>query len=197
MSGHVEVYYVMSSPWAYLGWLRLRDVLGATGASVTLRPVDVAAVFAASGGLPLAERPKQRRAYRLQELRRWATWLNVELNLEPQHLPVQGRLAERMATALRLSGGNAFDFSHACMRACWAQERDIGDPATLQEIANAQGLNGATLLAAAEGDEAARAFKADTEQAIARGVFGVPWFAVGDEDFWGQDRLEFVERALR
>jgi carboxymethylenebutenolidase len=86
--------------------------------------------------------------------------------------------------------------SGACLQAVWADERDIADPATLVAIAGEQGLDGRDLLAAAQEPAAIAGYQANTEAAIEAGVFGAPTFVIGDELFWGQDRLEFVARAL-
>ena len=153
-------------------------------------------IFPVSGGLPLAKRAPQRQAYRLMELRRWSAHLNAPINLEPRHFPVDEGLAARTVIAHRERGGDPAPLSGAILAAVWVHERNIADPETLRAIADEQGLDGAALLAAAEAVEVAAAYAADTRAAIERGVFGAPTFVVGDELFWGQDRLDFVERAL-
>jgi 2-hydroxychromene-2-carboxylate isomerase len=196
MSKELTVYYALQSPWTYLGWARLRELVAQTGASARWRPIQSGPMFEASGTLPLAQRPKARQAYRLMELRRWRDHLGVPLNLHPKHFPVDESLAARMAIAHRQRGGDVAALSQAMMAAVWAKERDLADRATLLEIASAQGVDGRALLDAAE-DAAVRAeYDGNTRAAIADGVFGVPTFVVGDELFWGQDRLDFVARAL-
>ena len=86
------------------------------------------------------------------------------------------------------------NLAHALMRAVWAEERNIGDADTRAAIVAEQGLDATALAAVA--NQAATAFDAYTEEAIAAQVFGAPWYLVEGEPFWGQDRLEFVERAL-
>ena len=196
MSQTVTVYYALSSPWTYLGWARFRGLAERTGARVDHRPIKVARVFAASGGLPLAKRPKQRQAYRLQELRRWRDHLGMPLNLHPRHFPVDDQLAARMVIACGQRGGDVSRLSEAIMRAVWVEERDIADPGTLEAIAADQGA-GDDLLAAARAPEVEAHYEVNTQAAIEQGVFGVPTFVIGDQLFWGQDRLDFVERALR
>jgi len=193
----VTVYYALSSPWTYLGWARFREIAERTGASVDHRPIKVHEVFAASGGLPLAQRPKQRQAYRLQELRRWRDHLGLPLNLQPRHFPVDDQLAARVVIAHGQRGGDVSRLGEAMMRAVWVEERDIADPATLGAIAAEQGADGDALLAAARAPEVEAHYEVNTHAAIEQGVFGVPTFVIGDELFWGQDRLDFVERALR
>ena len=196
MSKEVTVYYALQSPWTYLGWARLCDLVASSGAIAHYRPVRSGPLFQASGTLPLAERPRQRQAYRLMELRRWRDHLDVPLNLHPKHFPVDEAPAARMVIAHRQQGGDIAALSGAMMRAVWAEERDLADRATLLEIAREQGMDGPALLKAAADPAVQGEYEANTQSAIEQGVFGMPTFVIGDELFWGQDRLDFVARAL-
>lgn len=196
MSKTVTVYYSLGSPWTYLGWQRFRALADQAGADAVYKPVRMADVFKVSGGLPLGQRAAQRRAYRMMELRRWREQLAVPLNLEPKFFPVDDSLAACMVVALGQRGGDMGALSGACLQAVWAEERDIADPATLVAIAGEQGLDGQELLSAAREPAASAGYQANTEDAIAAGVFGAPTFVIGDQMFWGQDRLDFVARAL-
>jgi carboxymethylenebutenolidase len=197
MARTISVYYALQSPWTYLGWQRFRDLAAATGAEVRYRPIKMAPIFAASGGLPLGQRPQQRQAYRLMELERWREHLALPLNLHPQFFPVDEATAALMVIALGQRGGDVGRLSQAMMTAVWAEERNLAERATLLAIAAEQDQDGETLLAVAADDAAQRAYGANTEAALAAGVFGVPTFQIGEELFWGQDRLDFVARALR
>lgn len=192
----VDFYYSLQSPWTYLGFARFREIAARRRAEARYRVIEMAPVFAASGGLPLAQRPRQRQAYRLMELRRWRDHLGLPLNLHPRFFPADERLAAGMVIAHGQQGGDVAALSQALLTAVWAEERDIADPATLRAIAGEQAADGAALLAAAAGQGVLERYAADTRAAIEAGVFGVPTFVVGDELFWGQDRLEFVARAL-
>jgi 2-hydroxychromene-2-carboxylate isomerase len=196
MTKQVAVYYALQSPWTYLGWTRLRELVARTGATAHYRPVQSGPMFEASGTLPLAKRPKQRQAYRLMELRRWRDHLGVQLNLHPKHFPVDESLAARMAIAHRQHGGDIAALSQAMMSAVWAEERDLADRDTLLEIAREQGADGPALLAAAQAPTVQQEYDANTQAAIDQGVFGMPTYVIDDELFWGQDRLDFVARAL-
>jgi carboxymethylenebutenolidase len=196
MSRQVTVYYALQSPWTYLGWARLRELVAKTGAAAHYRPIQSGPLFEASGTLPLARRPKQRQAYRLMELRRWRDHLGVPLNLHPKHFPVDESLAARIAIAHRQRGGDIAVLSQAMMSAVWVEERDLADRATLLEIAREQGADGPALLEAAQDETVRSEYDANTRAAIEQGVFGVPTFVIGGELFWGQDRLDFVARAL-
>jgi 2-hydroxychromene-2-carboxylate isomerase len=145
VSREVTVYYVLQSPWTYLGWARLRKIVARTGAAAHYRPVQSGPMFEASGTPPLAKRPQQRQAYRLMELRRWRDHLGVPLNLHPRYFPVDEMLAARMAIAHGRRGGDIAALSQAMMTAVWAGERDLADRATLLEIARADPVLGSSL----------------------------------------------------
>ncbi|NIO39313.1 MAG: 2-hydroxychromene-2-carboxylate isomerase, partial [Burkholderiales bacterium] len=169
----------------------------ATGASVNVLPVDYKKIFPATGGLPLKQRAPERQAYRLVELQRWRDYLGIPLNLEPKYFPADDRAAALMIIAARQRGDDALTFSHGLLRAVWAEERDIADKDTLIAIANEAGLDGNTLIRVSADTELAAVWERDTETAIKRGVFGAPSYVVDGEIFWGQDRLDFLERKLR
>jgi 2-hydroxychromene-2-carboxylate isomerase len=196
MSKEVTVYYALQSPWTYLGWARLRELVARTGATAHYRPVQSGPMFEASGTLPLAKRPKQRQAYRLMELRRWREHLGIPLNLHPKYFPVDESLAARMAIAHRQRGGDIAALSQAMMVAVWTEERDLADRATLLQIAREQGVDGPALLDAAQDPAVQGEYDWNTQAAIEQGVFGMPTYVIDGELFWGQDRLDFVARTL-
>ena len=186
------------SPWAYLGHARFVRIAQAAAAEVCVMPVDYGLIFPASGGLPLARRAPQRQAYRLVELRRFSAHLGVPLVLQPRHFPADPTAAARLIVAVDETEGPqaALRLSEALMRAVWAEERDIADAATLAGILEAQGLPHARL--AQSGDERVGArYAAHTQWALDAGVFGAPSYVVDSEIFWGQDRLDFVQRKLQ
>ena len=181
----IDYYLSPSSPWTYLGHARFAGIAKAAGAKVNVKPVDYGVIFPQSGGLPLAKRAPQRQAYRLQELKRWRAHLGVELILQPKHFPVDaGPAAQLIAGApeekrMALAG----DF----LSALWKDDRNIADPAVLDEIGKRHGVT--------HGDKAR--YEAFTQEAIGRNVFGAPSYVYRDEIFWGQDRLDFLDRALQ
>lgn len=192
----VTYYYTHVSPWSYLGHARLGEIAARHGASVDYVPITLSAIFPRTGGLPLPKRAPERQAYRLVELRRWPQRLGVPLNVEPKHFPTDDRPAARLALTAKARGHDIAELSLALMRACWAEERDIADVATLVAIADACGLDGRALLEEAQSDAAQRRLDEACERALADGCFGAPWYVVDGEPFWGQDRLDMVEDAL-
>lgn len=202
MSRHViEYYFALASPWSYLGNDRLRAIASARDAAIDPVIVDYDAMFAAAGTVPLPKRPPLRKAYRLVELRRWSAWRGVPLVPEPRHYRGETeepdeRTAALMVTAAGAAGEDALTLAHAIGRALWAEERDPFVRPELLSIAAENGYDGPSLLAAADRAETARLYREQTERAIARGVFGMPFYIFRDEPFWGQDRLEMLEAAL-
>jgi 2-hydroxychromene-2-carboxylate isomerase len=197
--GHtVDYYFAPQSPWAYLGHQRLAEIAARTGATVRVMPIDLGGkVFPISGGLPLGQRAPQRQAYRLVELQRFSEHLQAPLNLKPKFFPVGGDDAARLIIAADLALGSAaaMQVAGAVLSACWAQERNIADDKVLAELLAEQGLP-AAVLEQSHSQAAQERYEAYTQQAIEAGVFGAPSYVVEGEIFWGQDRLDFVERAL-
>lgn len=196
MAKTVDYYVFLASPWAYLGSQRFADIARRHGASIRIIPMAAAEVFPVSGGLPLAKRAPQRQAYRIVELKRWRDFLGVPLNLQPSFFPMNEALAARLVIAAREAGQDAVGLAHAMMRAVWAEDRNIADPEILEQIVTETGLDPAKLFAVAEGDAVQAEYTRGTQQAIDANVFGAPSYVIDGEIFWGQDRLDFVDRAL-
>ncbi|HUX22987.1 MAG TPA: 2-hydroxychromene-2-carboxylate isomerase [Burkholderiales bacterium] len=198
MSKIVDYYFSPISPWTYLGHARFTDIATRHGAVINVKPADFGKVFPVSGGLPVAKRAPQRQAYRMVELKRFRDYLKLPLNLQPKFFPVPADPAAQFIVAAGRAGGSdaAMRLAGAILRACWAEERNIADAETLAAICTEQGMNAAALAAAAQSDEVIAEYAGYTQEAIARNVFGAPSYVVDGEIFWGQDRLEFVERAL-
>jgi len=192
----VDYYFTPASPWAYLGHARFTQMLARSGAQVNVKPVDYGRIFPVSGGLPLKQRAPQRQAYRLIELRRWREHLGLPLNLEPRYFPYATDLASSMIITANGQHGatRAMQLAYGIMQACWVSERNCAEPETLDQVAGAAGMEGPSLRA--REDEAKAAYAAYTQEAIERQVFGAPTYVVDGEIFWGQDRLDFLERAL-
>ncbi|WP_374302323.1 2-hydroxychromene-2-carboxylate isomerase [Ferrovibrio sp.] len=196
MAKIVDYYVFLASPWAYLGSRRFAEIAKRHGASIRIIPMAAAEVFPVSGGLPLAKRAPQRQAYRIVELKRWREFLGVPLNLQPSFFPMNEALAARLVIASREAGQDAVGLAHAMMHAIWAEDRNIADPDVLEQIVTECGLDPAKLFAAAESDAVQAEYARGTQQAIEANVFGAPSYVIDGEIFWGQDRLDFVDRAL-
>ncbi len=194
----IDYYFAPQSPWTYLGHERLRTIARAAGAAIRVRPVDLGGkVFPVSGGLPLGQRAPQRQAYRLVELQRFSDWLGLPIHLKPAFFPVAGDDAARLITAVdSLDGAEAaLDLTGAVLRAVWVEQRNIADADERGRMLSALGLP-ASRLDDAKTPEVQQRYESFTQQAIGAGVFGAPSYVIDGEVFWGQDRLDFVERRL-
>ena len=197
MSRTIDYFFAPQSPWVYLGHARFTALAERTGATVRMRPVDLGAVFPVSGGLPLGKRAPQRQAYRLVEMARHARFLNMPMNCKPRFFPVAGDDASQLIIAVDRQDGTAaaMRLAGAIFAAVWADERNIADEAVLADLLAQQGLPAARL-EQSHSQAVTEAYEAYTQQAIDTGVFGAPSYVIDGEIFWGQDRLDFVERAL-
>ena len=193
----VDYYFSPMSPWTYLGHSRFADIAKRHGAIINVKPVDYGKIFPVSGGVPVAKRAPQRQAYRFAELKRWQKFLDVPLTLEPKFFPYDSSLAARLIIAAEGKGsGSAMRLAGALLKACWAQDRNMADEAELAKVCQEQGFEPRELFAASKSDEGQKRFDALTEEAISLQVFGAPTYAYKGELYWGQDRLDFLERAL-
>jgi 2-hydroxychromene-2-carboxylate isomerase len=195
---HIDYYASLNSPWTHLGAARIEALAAQHGASLRIWPVDFGTIFAGSGGLPLPKRSPQRQAYRLQELARWRDHLGIPIYIHPKHFPASEALSSSCVIGLRETQGDApaIRLAHAVLKALWEQERDPGDRETLAALIGACGLDPAAVLALGTDPRWAEMRQADTAAALARGVFGAPSYVIGEDIFWGQDRLEFVAKRL-
>lgn len=193
----IDYYLSPMSPWTYLGHARLVEIAGRHGATINVKPVDYGRIFPVSGGLPLSKRAPQRQAYRLVELARWRDHLGVPLTIQPKFFPYESSLASRLIIAADSRGsGAALRLAGAILKACWAEERNMADEGELAAVVREQGLEPRGLMAAAKSAEAQARYDELTDEAIKLQVFGAPTYVHNKELFWGQDRLDFLERAL-
>ena len=191
----LEVFFGISSPWAYLGARRAQSIATKHGARFLLRPIRV---IEENGGIPLRTRPAARQDYHALELERWRDFLGKPLNLKPKFYPCRTiEIAAKAVIAVQQSGLDAAPFSFAVQRALWAEDRDIADLETLKEIALATiGDAGPAMVNEEASPEVQAEWLGNLAEAERIGIFGTPTYVVQGELFWGQDRLDFVDRAL-
>ena len=198
----LSCYYSLSSPWAYFGGPRLQDIVRRHHARLLLKPYDFQAVVPKTGGVPLRTRPEPRRSYHALELDRWRKHLGMPLELAPKHYPADGKPdgwnkpAGWMVIAAQEAGMDAPRLSHALLRALWAEERNTSNASVRGDIAVENEMDGDALLAAESSPAVQTLYRRYGDEAEALGVFGAPTYVVAGERFWGQDRLEFLDRAL-
>jgi len=199
MAVTVDYYFAPQSPWTYLGHERFCKLARQYDATVRVLPVDLGGqVFPVSGGLPLSRRAPQRQAYRLLELRRYADWLEVPLNPEPRFFPVSGDDASQLIIAVDERDGTeaALRITGAVLAAVWAKELNIADEKVLMALLAECGLP-PERWDQSHTQAVHERYEEDSRMAIEAGVFGAPSYVVDGEIFWGQDRLDFLERRLQ
>ena len=192
----INYFYSHVSPWTYLGHQRFIDMAKKHGAVIDFVPLTLAKVFPVSGGLPLGKRAPQRQAYRMWELRRWPRVLGIKINIEPKYFPVDDGPSAKIALLIQRDGGDVSNLSLAFMSAVWKEERNITDRGTLTEITNDCGFDGEALYEESLGEEANKLLEINCTRANEAEVFGAPTYVVDGEPFWGQDRLDLLERVL-
>jgi carboxymethylenebutenolidase len=197
MSVVIDYFLSPQSPWTYLGHERFAEIARKAGAAINVLPVDLGRVFPVSGGLPLAKRAPQRQAYRLVELKRFSEHLGRPLNLHPRYFPVASDDAAKLIIAVDMHDGSdaAMRLAGSILRGVWVDEKNIADPSALQEMLDGCGLP-ARRLEESQSQTVHERYEQDSQRAIDGGVFGAPTYVAFGEMFWGQDRLDFLERRL-
>jgi len=195
VSKTVEFLFDFGSPAAYLAWTQLPRLASDTGAAVDAQPLLLGGVFQATGNRAPITVPLKG-SYLFKDLNRFARRYGVPLVMNP-HFPINTITLMRIDVGL-LDAGHAQlqAYRDAVFRAIWVERRNMGDADTVAEVLTAAGLDAPALMAMAADPRVKEALKTRTQQAVERGVFGAPTFFVGDEMFWGQDRLDFVRAAL-
>ena len=191
----IDYFFTTISPSCYLAGTRLEEIAQKHGAELAYRPMDLFALFARTGGVPLKDRHESRRNYRAQDLRRQAARLGMPINLAPAHFPANpAPSAYAIIAAQAAGGGDLGALVHGFLRACWVEEKDVAEDSVIRAALDAAGfdpgLADSGLLAGAE------AYGANLEEAVSRGVFGAPTYLVEDQVFWGQDRLADLDLHL-
>lgn len=194
---NIDYYFGTISPWAYLAGDRLERIAERHAATITYKPLDILQLFDRTGGVRPAHRHPSRMEYRAQELPRWADHLGMVLNLKPAHWPVNmAPSSYAIIAAQQAGGGDLGGLVQGFLRAVWAEERDISDDAVIRDILGAHGFDPA--LADNGLFIGAETYGRNLEQAVEAGVFGSPFYVVREsgQKFWGQDRLDFLDRHL-
>lgn len=191
----VEFFFDVGSPYSYLAYHQLPKIAQAKGADIVWRPMLLGGVFQATGNGSPATIPAKGR-YSNVDLERWAKHFGVPIRQNP-HFPINTLQLMRGAVGMQLRSDAEFHrYLAAIFSAMFEHPRNLGDLQELAAVLEAAGISPALMLELVQDDRIKQTLRKTTEEAVARGVFGAPTFFVGDEMFWGQDRLHFVEAAL-
>lgn len=195
MAKTLEFFFDYASPYSYLASEQVEALVQRTGAELRWRPFLLGAVFKATGNVsPLTNERKA--VYLAKDLLDWTRHLGLPDFRMPEGFPINSLKANRLGLVAAEQGRIA-PFSHATFRAAFAEGRNMNDPQVLTELARATGLAPEAALARTENQEIKDALRRNTEEAVERGAFGAPTFFLGDDMYFGNDRLILVERALR
>mgnify|MGYP000153055250 FL=1 len=192
---HIDYFMITLSPFCYLAGDELEQIAEKHGATIEYKPVNLLQIFAATGGIVPADRHPARQAYRMQELTRVAKAKGLPINLKPAFFPSNPvPSCYSVINAQNSGGGDVAGLCQSFLRACWAEEKDVAEDIVLRacltengfdpDLVNSGLLSGAVV------------FERNTEEAIKKGVFGAPTYVVGDQIFWGQDRLSYLDEYL-
>jgi 2-hydroxychromene-2-carboxylate isomerase len=196
MNKHVDFYFDFGSPTSYLAWTQLPGIAGAAGAELRLHPILLGGVFQATGNHSPAQIPRKG-AWMQRDLERYAARYRVQFVNNP-YFPINTMHLMRGAIGYRMRKPAEFDAYVATIyRAMWADGLNLGDQAVLAEVLQRGGLDLNEFLAFIEDPAVKDTLRAETAAAVERGIFGAPTMFVGDEMYFGQDRLDFIMDALR
>ena len=195
----IQVDYFMThgSPWTFLGHKRLGEIIKKYKVKLNMYPVNYGEIFPISGGLPVSKRPVQRQKIRLQELKRWSKFLNIPLTLQPKFFPVDPALSHRTIILAQKNNINVENLIFSFQKSVWADEKDISDENTIIEICKSNNFDSSSIIEDANSEDIISEYKNNTEEALSKNVWGSPTFIYNNELFWGQDRIDFLERAIQ
>ena len=192
----IDYYFTLLSPYCYLAGTRLEEVAHKHGATINYKPFDLLQGFGRTGGLPPKDRHISRIEYRAQELPRQAKKLGMPFKLHPAHWPTNGAPSAYAFVAAQNTGdGDLGQLAHSLMRAVWAEDKDIAQDDVIRACLAEAGFDPA--LAESGLLEGAETYARNLEEAVEAGVFGAPFYIVGEQRFWGQDRIEDLDLYLQ
>ena len=195
MSKTVEFFFDLGSPATYLAYTQLPKICAQTGSQLVYKPMLLGGVFKATGNASPAMIPAKGR-YMFKDLDRYAQRYDVPLKFNP-HFPINTLMLMRAVTGMQVRHPERFQAFIDCLfSALWVEGRNLDDPATVAAVLTEHGFEPNAVLALTADEQIKTLLKENTERAVQRGVFGAPSMFVGDELFFGQDRLDFVREAL-
>ncbi len=196
MTKSLDFYFDVGSPAAYLAYTQLPKIAAETGASINWKPMLLGGVFQATGNSSPAAVPAKGK-YSFGDLERFSKRYGVPLARNP-HFPINTLMLMRGAAGLQLRKDERFDaYLKAVFEAIWVDSKNLNDLAVTGAVLHAAGFDAAAILALVSQQDVKDRLKVLTQRAVERGIFGAPTMFVGEQMFWGQDRLDFVREALK
>ena len=191
----VEFYFDLGSPYSYLAYYRLLQMEEQQEIQIVYKPILLGGVFKATGNRSPIEIPVKG-AYSILDMQRWAEYYHIPMQMNP-HFPMNTLTLMRILTGVQLLHLEKFEqVLKLLFDAMFGTPQNLNEPAVLAEVLKPSGFSVEDIMSMVQSDVVKQKLITETEQAIQRGIFGAPTFFVGDEMYWGQDRLHFVEQAL-
>lgn len=195
MSVEIEFFFDVVSPYSYLASTQIPKLEAETGATVDWRPFFLGGVMKSANNSPPARVPNKAK-YMYADLQRWAERYDIDLQY-PSDFPVNSLRAQRLILIAKRLHSDPAPLARRFFEAYWAEGRDISEPEVLKEAIEKTGFDSEQFFEQIEKDDIKKKLEANSNEAVERGAFGAPTFFVGDEMFWGNDRLDFVREAAR
>ncbi|WP_457646856.1 DsbA family protein [Profundibacter sp.] len=193
---NIDYYFATVSPYTYLAGTALEEIAARHGVTIKYKPLDIVALFARTGGIHPKERHVSRQEYRLQDLQRRAAKAGLPLNLKPAFWPANTAPSSyAIIAAQNAGGGDLGALVHSITAACWAEDKNIADDDVIRGCLSAAGFDPELVNSGML--EGAETYARNLEDAVSAGAFGAPFYITDtDQRFWGQDRLEDLDRHL-
>ena len=191
----VEFYFDLGSPYSYLAYYRLLQIAEQQEIQIVYKPILLGGVFKATGNRSPIEIPVKG-VYSILDMQRWAEYYQIPMQMNP-HFPMNTLTLMRILTGVQLLSLEKFEqVLKLLFDAMFGTPQNLNEPTVLAEVLEPSGFSVEDIMSMVQSDVVKQELITETEQAIQRGIFGAPTFFVGDEMYWGQDRLHFVEQAL-
>ena len=191
----VEFYFDLGSPYSYLAYYRLLQIAEQQEIQIVYKPILLGGVFKATGNRSPIEIPVKG-VYSILDMQRWAEYYQIPMQMNP-HFPMNTLTLMRILTGVQLLHLEKFEqVLKLLFDAMFGTPQNLNEPTVLAEVLKPSGFSVEDIMSMVQSDVVKQKLITETEQAIQRGIFGAPTFFVGDEMYWGQDRLHFVEQAL-
>ena len=191
----VEFYFDLGSPYSYLAYYRLLQIAEQQEIQIVYKPILLGGVFKATGNRSPIEIPVKG-VYSILDMQRWAEYYHIPMQMNP-HFPMNTLTLMRILTGIQLLHLEKFEqVLKLLFDAMFGTPQNLNEPNVLAEVLKPSGFSVEDIMSMVQSDVVKQKLITETEQAIQRGIFGAPTFFVGDEMYWGQDRLHFVEQAL-
>lgn len=191
----VEFYFDLGSPYSYLAYYRLLQMAERQEIQIVYKPILLGGVFKATGNRSPIEIPVKG-VYSILDMQRWAEYYQIPMQINP-HFPMNTLTLMRILTGVQLLHLEKFEqVLKLLFDAMFGTPQNLNEPTVLAEVLKPSGFSVEDIMSMVQSDVVKQKLITETEQAILRGIFGAPTFFVGDEMYWGQDRLHFVEQAL-